>query len=307
MDIKNLITFIHVAERNSFTKAAKELGYSQSTVSFQIQQLEAELGVQLFDRINRTVALTKRGREVLKYAHQIHKLASELEEGIHREEEMSGHFRLAVPDSLCESLLREGFADFRSRYPKITLQIIATGTEEMFRLLNHNEADAILTLDNHIYHAEYVIVKEEKVGMHFVAAPNHPLCQKKRLRIQELIEEPFILTERGMSYRRLLDEKLAEMSCAIQPVLEVGSTGLICSLVEQGAGISYLPDYVTRRGVQKGRLCYLSVIDFEIEIWKQLLYHRDKWISPQMESVIAYCIGREFAPEGDKKNRKEGC
>ena len=78
MDIRNLVTFIHVAERNSFTKAAKELGYSQSTVSFQIHQLEAELNVQLFDRINRTVALTKRGREVLKYAHQISKLTREV-------------------------------------------------------------------------------------------------------------------------------------------------------------------------------------------------------------------------------------
>ena len=136
MDIRNLVTFIHVAERNSFTKAAKELGYSQSTVSFQIQQLEAELNVQLFDRINRTVALTKRGREVLKYAHQISKLTRELEEGMHREEQVTGHVRLAVPDSLCESLLREGFADFQSRYPGITLQIIATGTEEMFRLFS---------------------------------------------------------------------------------------------------------------------------------------------------------------------------
>lgn len=305
MDIRNLVTFIHVAERNSFTKAAKELGYSQSTVSFQIQQLEAELNVQLFDRINRTVALTKRGREVLKYAHQISKLTRELEEGMHREEQVTGHVRLAVPDSLCESLLREGFADFQSRYPGITLQIIATGTEEMFRLLNHNEADAILTLDNHIYHAEYVIVKEEKVRMHFVAAARHPLCQKKRLKIPELVGEPFVLTERGMSYRRLMDEKLAGMSLAIQPVLEVGSTGLICSLVEQGVGISYLPDYVTKRGVRSGRLCYLPVKDFEIEIWKQLLYHRDKWVSPPMESVISYCIDREFAPE-DCEDKKGG-
>ena len=56
------------------------------------------------------------------------------------------------------------------RYPEITLKIITAGTEEMFRLMNHNEVDLILTLDNHIYHTEYVIAKEEKVGVHFVAA-----------------------------------------------------------------------------------------------------------------------------------------
>ncbi len=295
MDIKNLITFMHVAEKNSFTKAAKILGYSQSTVSFQIRQLEEELDTQLFERINHTIALTGQGREVLKYAHQILKLTHELENGMQKEKEVTGHFRLAVPDSLCDSLLKEGFADFRLKYPGISLKIIATGTEEMFRLINHNEADAILTLDNHIYNTEYVIVREEQVRMHFVAKAGHPLCKKKNVCMEELVREPFVLTEKGMSYRRLMDEKLAAVSLEIQPVLEVGSTGLICSLVEQGVGISYLPDYVTATGVKTGKLAYVPVEGFEAGIWKQLLYHRDKWVSPQMESVIEYCIQREFA------------
>lgn len=297
MDIRNLITFIHVAEKNSFTKAARILGYSQSTVSFQIKQLETELNAQLFERINHTIALTERGRDVLKYAHQISKLTQELERDMQEEKGVSGHFRLAVPDSLCDSLLEEGFAEFRSRYPGITLKIIATGTEEMFRLIDHNEADAILTLDNHIYNTEYVIVREEQVGMHFVAAFGHPLCRKGRVSVQDLVKIPFVLTEKGMSYRRLMDEKLAALSLEIHPVLEVGSTRLLCSLVEQGVGISYLPDYVTAKGVKDGKLIYIETDDFEIEIWKQLLYHRDKWVSPQMESVIAYCIQREFGEE----------
>ena len=70
--------------------------------------------------------------------------------------------------------------DFRKRYPGITLKIIEAGTEEMFRLINHNEADAILTLDNHIYNTEYVIVREEKMEMHFVADAKSPLATQKR-------------------------------------------------------------------------------------------------------------------------------
>ena len=97
-----------------------------------------------------------------------------------------------------------------------------------------------------------------------------------------------------MSYRRLMDEKLAEMSLEIQPVLEIGSADLICSLVEQGAGISFLPDYVTAEKVKDGRLAHLNVDDFDVEVWKQLLYHRDKWVSPQMDSVMRYCVDREF-------------
>ena len=134
MDLKNLISFIHVAEQNSFTKAAQTLGYSQSTISFQIKQLETELNSQLFERINHTVALTEKGKEVLEYAHQISKLTQELEETIQTKKDVKGHIRLAMADSLCDSFLGDGFLDFRKKYPDISLKIIAAGTEEMFRL-----------------------------------------------------------------------------------------------------------------------------------------------------------------------------
>ena len=130
--------------------------------------------------------------------------------------------------------------------------------------------------------------------MNFVAGGRFLEMKGKRLSVEELLGCPFILTEKGMSYRRLMDEKLAEMSLAICPILEVGSTDLICTLVGQGAGISYLPDYVTKKEVEAGRMVYLQVEDFEIGIWKQLLYHRDKWVSPQLGAVLQYCARKEF-------------
>ena len=295
MDTKNLTTFIYVAELRSFTKAADRLGFSQSTVSFQIKQLEKELGSQLFERINHTVHLTEKGREVLEYAHQVNRMTRELEDSM-KTKTAAGHIRLATADSLCTSLLSRGFQHFRSLYPDITLKIIAAGTEEMFRLMNHNEVDAILTLDNHIYNAEYRIVREERVHTYFVAGAGTSLASASSLSVQELIRQPFILTEKGMSYRRLLEEKLAELSLEVQPVLEIGSTELICSLVEQGAGISFLPDYVIKDRVKAGTLVCLPVSGLEIQVWKQLLYHRNKWVSPQMETVLKYCVSREFIP-----------
>ena len=293
MDIKNLTTFIYVAELRSFTKAADRLGFSQSTVSFQIKQLETELSCQLFERINHTVHLTEKGREVLEYAHQINRMTRELKDSM-KEEASSGYIRLAMADSLCTSLLSRDFLRFRELYPNISLKIIAAGTEEMFRLMNHNEADAILTLDNHIYNTEYRILREEKVRTFFVAGAGTRIASASSLSIEELLLQPFILTEKGMSYRRLLEEKLAELSLEVQPVLEIGSTELICSLVEQGAGISFLPEYVIKDRVKAGTLVCLPVSGLEIHVWKQLLYHRNKWVSPQMETVLKYCVSREF-------------
>ncbi|MGI6005993.1 MAG: LysR family transcriptional regulator [Ruminococcus sp.] len=293
MDIKNLITFIHVAELNSFTKAGETLGFSQSTVSFQIRQLEAELKVRLFERINHTVVLTEKGRKVLNYAYQIDKMTQELKGNIQHEENITGHVRIAMADSLCGFMV-QGFRDFRRQYPGISLKITAAGTEEMLRLMNHNEADMILTLDTHVYHGEYVIAREEKVGMHFLSGPGCPLKDKSSVTVSQLLSCPFILTEKRMSYRRLLDEELARRSLEIQPVLEIGRTDLICTLVAQDIGITFLPDYVTEKEVKEGKLFRLAVDDFDIEIWKQLLHHRDKWVSPQMKAVTEYCIAQQF-------------
>ena len=206
---------------------------------------------------------------------------------------MGGHIRLAMADSLVKPLLWEDFRDFRCHYPDITLKIRAVGTEEMFRLLDHNEVDLVLTLDKHIYNMEYVIAEEERFDVHFVAGADSFWAGKKGLSIGEILGEPFILTEKGMSYRRLMDERLAALSLEVSPVLEIGNTDLICQMVRQGLGISFLPDYATAEAVREGKMVYLDVRDFQVEVWKQVLYHRDKWVSPSMERVMEFCMGVE--------------
>lgn len=295
MDMKQLKTFLYVAELNSFTQAADKLGYSQSTVSFQIRRLEEELDCTLFERINHTVVLTDQGRKVLEYAHKIEKMTKELKGSMQRKDETSGNIRLAMADSLCDAFFNEDFKEFRRRYPGIILKIMTGGTEEMFRLMNQNEADAILTLDSHVYDMRYVIAREEEVGIHFVAGKDCPLIKKRMVSIEKIIRYPLVLTEKGMSYRRLMDEKLAEKSLEVRPVLELGSTRLISSLVEQNVGISFLPDYVTETKRNEGKLFCVNVKDFEIKLWKQLLYRRDKWVSLPLEAVLAYCIEENFS------------
>lgn len=287
MDIKNLNTFVQVAELLSFTQAADKLGYSQSTVSFQIRQLETELGVSLFDRINHTIALTDKGREMLQYAHDIIKLTEDMNKVASGEQQVGGLVRIAIAESLCNWLLTERFAALHTDYPGITMKIIAGDTEEMFRLLGRNEADLVFTLDNHIYHRDYVLVDEAQIGVHFVTSAKSPLCGRE-LAAGELVNEPFLLTERGMSYRRLMEEQLAKQNLEVTPILESGSTDLLCKLAEQGIGVAYLPDYVTEKGVREGRLRHLNVKGIHVEIWKQMFYHRDKWVSPQMKIVMEY-------------------
>jgi DNA-binding transcriptional LysR family regulator len=294
LEIRNLLTFVHVAELNSFTKAANVLGYSQSTVSFQIKQLETELGCLLFERINHTLILTDKGRELLNYAQQVTRLTEEFRQNMSENKRIEGYVHILTPDSLCEAMLLEHYADFYTRYPGIRLKFSTADTEDMFQILDRNEADAMLTLDSHVYKKNYIIASEKRISTHFVAGADSPLAKRHEIPIRELVSEPFILTERGMGYRGVLENQLAKMSLEIQPVLEIGRTDIIMKLLESGNAVSFLPDFVTRRKVEEGSLIYLNVPDMDIDIWQQLIYHRDKWISQALDAFLRYVIEKEF-------------
>ena len=295
MELRNLITFIHVAELGSFTKAAEQLDYSQSTVSFQIKQLEKELDCLLFERINHTITLTERGHELVAYAHKIRSLTDEFKENLNEEQTVKGHIHIVTPDSICEEMISKRYISFHREYPEISIKFTTADTSVMFDMLDHNEADLIMTLDSHSYNKDYVIAKEEPLSMHFVVNSESTLADFRELSIMDIINEPFILTEYGQGYRKVFDKELAKRSLEITPVLEIGRTDIITSMVAQSNMISYLPDFVTRDMVKKGQLCYLNVTDFNTEIWKQLIYHKNKWMSKSLKAIIDYIIEYEFS------------
>ena len=295
MELRNLTTFIQVAELGSFTRAAEQLGYSQSTVSFQIKQLEDELGCLLFERINHTITLTEKGRDLVSYAHQIRSLTDTLKESLENEKEISGHIHVVTPDSVCEEMINSHYIDFHTKYPLISFKFTTGDSAVMLDMLDHNEADVILTLDHHLYNKDYIIAKEEQLPMHFVAAANSKYAKAECLSIQDIINEPFILTEYGQGYRRVFDRELAKKSLEITPVLEIGRTDIITSLIAQSNMISFLPDFVTKPLIDSGELCYLNVDDMNIDIWKQLIYHKNKWISKSLKAFIDYVKVAEFS------------
>lgn len=295
MELRNLITFIHVAELGSFTKAAEALDYSQSTVSFQIKQLEDEIGCLLFERINHTVTLTERGRELVSYAHNIRALTEDFKESLIKEEGCRGHIHIVTPDSVCEEMICSHYLDFHNKYPSISVRFSTGDTSDMLNMIDHNEADVIITLDQRLYNKDYVIAKEERLPMHFVASSNSKFAAAKELSVKDIINEPFVLTEYGQGYRRIFDRELAKKSLEITPVLEIGRTDIITTVLLENEMISFLPDFVTDELIKTERLHYLNVVDMNIDIWKQLIYHKNKWISKSLKTFIEYIKAHEFS------------
>ena len=286
MELRNINTFLKIAELGSFSKAAAHIGYSQSTVTSQIQALEAELGFSLFDRFNKTIRLTPQGVEFKEYAQSILHTAELAKNIAKKEQTLSGTLHIAMATSICTTFFPQILERYHARYPQVQLKVDTNGTNQLFEKLNRNEVDFVYTFDHRVYRKEHVIELEHEEPVYFVAPPDHPLC-KKNLTLNEISKQPLLLTEPGMSYREHLDQLMAQYSIILRPVLEISQPNMLKNLVMVGAGIYFLPAYVIRDDVLAGRLAVLNVPDCQITEWRQILRHRDKWVTPQMEAMLS--------------------
>ena len=263
MELRNINTFLHIAELHSFSSAARELGYSQSAVSAQISQLETELGTPLFDRVGKTVRLTDAGQTFQSYARTLLITAQQAKAALLPARAVSGTLRVALADSVCSTFLPDLLQQFHALCPQVELVLRTATADEMLRLLVNGPEPVC-----------------------FVAPAGHPLSDKAEVPLDVLAQQEFLLTERGMSYRDALDQRLAARGLSIHPYIELGSASLLCQMVERGMGFSFLPEYIVRPALSAGRIARLNVPDCTVTMHRQLFYHKDKWLTPQMKAFI---------------------
>ncbi|MDD3164742.1 MAG: LysR family transcriptional regulator [Oscillospiraceae bacterium] len=286
MELRTLNTFLKVAELRSFSRAAVQLGYSQSTVTTHIQLLESELGVQLFDRINKTVRLTQYGETLSGYARDLTRTAAAATAAMQTPQALSGELRIAMAESLCSTFFPQILRRFHQVHPNVALIVRTGGTSDMFDMLQHNEVDFFYTLDRRLFQTDFMKFLDVEEPVCFVTSPRNPLAAQQTVTTEQILSQELILTERGMSYRDVLTETLAKDGLELRPFLEVGNTDLICKLLTADIGVSYLPEYLIRSALECGTLSKLNVPTCHLYLWRQLFCHRDKWITPQMQAMI---------------------
>ena len=286
MELRNINTFLHIAELHSFSSAARELGYSQSAVSAQIAQLEAELGTPLFDRVGKTVRLTDAGQTFQSYARTLLITAQQAKAALMPARAVSGTLRVALADSVCSTFLPDLLQQFHALCPQVELVLRTATADEMLRLLGANQIDLAYTLDQPLLLPSLTLAVNVPEPVCFVAPAGHPLAEAEAVPLDVLAQQEFLLTERGMSYRDALDQCMAAQGLAIKPFLELGSASLLCQMVEHGMGLSFLPEYIVQNALAAGTLARLNVPACRVEMRRQLFYHRDKWLTPQMKAFI---------------------
>lgn len=286
MELREITTFLQVAQLKSFSKAARQLGYSQAAVTIQIKQLEKELNVHLFDRIGKQTTLTHQGAVFYEHAAAILRDLEHARDAVTESSELTGTLCLGTIESICASIFPPLLKEYHRLYPKVNVSIITDSPETLLDMMNSNAIDIVYFLDKRMYDDKWIKVLEEPEDIVFVASARHPFADRKGLDLTEVIEQPFILTEKNASYRFILEQYLAAQNMAIRPFLEIGNTEFIINLLRANMGVSFLPQFTIYTDIREGRLKSLDVSDFYMRTWRQIVYHKDKWVTREMNAFI---------------------
>ncbi len=287
MEFREISTFLQVAQYQSFSKAARHLGYSQAAVTIQIKQLEQELGVHLFDRIGKQISLTHQGQVFYQYAVSIRNDLEQAKNAVADPSTLSGKLCLGTIESICASIFPDLLAEYHRLHPEVTISIVTDSPGVLLDRMNENTIDIVYLLDRRIYDNRWCKTLEKPEENIFVASPDHELALVKReLELDEVLRFPFFLTEKDASYRHMLEQYLASINRSVKPFLEIGSTEFIIHMLLKNTGISFLPKFTVQRELQQKQLTALNVRGFQMQTWRQIFYHKDKWVTREMQEFL---------------------
>ncbi|WP_445278931.1 LysR family transcriptional regulator [Streptomyces sp. DSM 118148] len=255
MELRLLVTFEKVATVLSFTRAAAELSYAQSSVTSQIRALETSLGAELFDRLGGRIRLTEAGERLLPYARRMIELAEEARAAVTGAGEPAGTLTVGTMESLTSYRLPPLLEYFHHRHPAVRLALRTTIGDETRQALRQGTYDVGFLMEAETEHPglESTVLAVEPLAL--VAAPGHPLAGDP-VATAGLVGLSLLATEPGCAYRDLFERELT----ALGPVefTEFGTIEATKRAAAAGLGAALLPEVTVAAELAAGTLVRLD-------------------------------------------------
>ena len=286
MNTKSLVTFKTILEVGSFQKAADKLGYTQSTITFQIKQLEEELALKLFEKIGRHMELTQAGKDIMPYIDMILQGAEQISNYGKSLSEISGSLKLAIPDSILIYNMQSFMQAFTHEAPNVQLIVNSIQSGEINQSIAEGTADLGINCEKDSYPDSIIHKKLGKYKAVLVASPfaNNNLLDfitpHQRKPISLICNEP------DGYYQLDMDKYLAEKDIVLNPPMKVQSIEAVKRCVMNNLGIAVVPTYSIGEELKNGSLMPIKTELDEKSYNSFYIYHKNKWISPQMELAM---------------------
>lgn len=253
--------FIEVARSGSIREASERLNVAPSALSRQIQNLEYELGMPLFERRPRGMTLTAAGEIYVRYAQAVNletdRVRSELEElrGLRR-----GIVRLTTVEGVVSDLLTTAVAKFRLKYPGIRFNLVTTGTDDVIASVRDGATDVGVS-----FHAQpdaaVRFVRRIPDPLAALVHPEHPLASRRQVSLTDILSFPIAVPEPGFGIRRLIDEQCRRLGHSMEPALETNSIEALRGFARSGMGVTMLPGMSFQRDIRHGEVAAVPITD----------------------------------------------
>ena len=291
MDIHRLEVFCKVLELQSFTKAAEAVCLTQPTVSEHIRALEESLGEKLVDRLGREVLPTQAGQIIYRYARDIIQLRNDAIQAIEKYKgKLAGHLLLGASTIPGTYILPSLIGSFKITHPDIQITLKISGSAEVVQGILDGKLEMGMIGANW---DDRRILLEEIFSDQLVLTvyPEHPFANKKAVNLESIVNQPFILRERGSGTRMVMNlalEKYGFSPAKLSVVAEMGSTEAVIQGIKARIGISIVSARAVAEDVERGTLVVIPLQGVKLERAFYLAQRKKRQVSPLCTAFLGY-------------------
>ncbi len=256
IDSRQLLAFVTVARRSSFTQAAKDLFLTQSAISHAMKALEEEIGCRLLDRVGKRVLVTQAGEQFLRHAEKILQEMELARTGLDKLNNWGhGRLRVGASTTACQYILPTVLREFRQSFPKCVIKISPGDHMEQLELLRSNQIDLSIAMEPPASSAsEFTFIPLFSDELRFLVSPLHPWAKAGKAPLESIAEEMLVLYNKTSYTFRLITEYFREEKITLNNYIELGSMEAIKELVKIGMGAGILAPWIAREELKSGSL-----------------------------------------------------
>ncbi|MCP1111369.1 LysR family transcriptional regulator [Ohessyouella blattaphilus] len=293
MEIKYLHTLKTVLDSGSYLKAAERLGYTQSTVTFQMQQLEQELSLQLFEKIGRKMVLTQAGRDILPIVEDILCSVDRLTTHGKKLSQIKGTLKVAMPESLLTYQMQPVLKAFRAAAPGVTLSMRSLNCYAIRDQITNGEVDIGIHYDVGGYGKTIITEKISEHNTVFIASPALSGTDKDFITPHQKKDICLIYSDPSSLSYKTASRYLTDRDILMASEMELWSTEALKRSVISNLGVALIPEFAVADELKKGLLQVLPLPLERQTTSVMITHHKNKWISPAMETFIQ--LAREYS------------
>lgn len=290
MTIRHLRIFITVVECGTMRRAAEKLYISQPSVSQAIQELEKHYNTKLFDRLQQKLYLTVSGEKLLPYARQAIELFEDIDL-LMKNLEASPKIRIGASVSVGTYLINQVLESFQEKIKITDVRVTVNNTATIEKALLDNKLDLAI-VEGLITEEPLIKLPLWKDELVIIVGKAHPLFKKEFIDLSMLSGEDFITREEGSTERNQYDLLLNENNINIKRKWSSSSTEAIKNAVIYGRGLGIISKLFIEKELREGDLRILPIKNIKVTRDIQLIYHKDKYISPVLKAFIDTCRER---------------